>query len=110
MKKATMLIENTMGVIVLRHITLDSIEQDQKDESKVNILYKMKGARKTKGFKLSKKETQLVLAEGWQIPEGMDKCTRYANTWGYDSFVQFETARFKSTMNKLNNVFYSHID
>lgn len=102
LKKATMLIENTMGATVLRHINLHTIEEK---EDEVLIIYKMKGARTLKAYKISKKETQLAFSDEWQTVQGMEKVK--CGSYMYNSFLSFGGS-FTKALESLKNVSYSH--
>jgi hypothetical protein len=102
--KATMLILNTIGAIVCRHINL--IELSESD-THVTLKYKMRGGRKIQGYKISKNETSLVLSKGWKIPDGMIESK--PGVFGYNSFVTFDKDKFIDVVSKeLVEVFYQH--
>jgi hypothetical protein len=75
-QRVTMLIENSMGCIVLRHITLSEKtnvslrSQGWKQSDVLNLYYAMKGCRKVGGWRIEK-DTAIALAKGWQAIEGM---------------------------------------
>ena len=100
-----MLIENTIGILVLRHINLIDIKENQ---DTVTLKYKMKGGRKIKAYKISKKETSLAVSNGWTKIEGMKENSLYKNTYGYDSFTSHDTESFNYVESRLNKITYKH--
>ena len=103
--KATMLIENTAGATVARHITIVKFTENT---DSVTLYYKSKGARKVQGYKISKKDTQLALANSWQSINGMTETKR--GTFMYGEFTIFDSSNFSNAKKQLKNISYIHQD
>ena len=102
--EATMLIENTAGYTLARHIKIVNIK-DNSDS--LSLWYKVKGGRKTTGVRIDKKGTQLTLAKGWQQPTMLTDNTK-RSTFGYMEFVIFGDGNFSRPHNELEDIFYTH--
>lgn len=76
-QKVTMLIQNTMGATVLRHIRVDQrthIYETKHDSWSTPIpgiclYYVLKGKRKVEAYRICSEQTKLALALGWQTIE-----------------------------------------
>jgi hypothetical protein len=101
----TMIICNTMGAVVVRHINIHEMTPNDKG---VKLIYSMKRSKKKMGFNIKKNETSLVLVEGFQAaPATMVQDGKKAQ-WFYDDFVSFDAESFEDTVNKFENIIYSH--
>jgi hypothetical protein len=110
-QRVTMLIENSMGCIVLRHIVLNAetyayLQPSTWNPSQaLNLYYAMKGCRKVGGWRIEK-DTAIALAKGWQAIEGMTETSKAQFT--FDEWECFETDRFQAAKAQLSDVVYSH--
>lgn len=103
-KKVTMAIVNTMGALVIRHITLCKIIEEDKG---VVVYYKMKGGRKVIGVRIKANDSSVAFANGWTKPLGIDEVKR--GVFMPDSFTSFSTGEFdKQVKNMGEAVFYRH--
>jgi hypothetical protein len=110
-QRVTMLIENSMGCIVLRHITLSEKTNvsfhysSWKQLECLNLYYAMKGCRKVGGWRITQ-DTAIVLAKGWQAVDGMNETSKAQFT--FDEWECFETDRFQVAKAQLSDVVYFH--
>lgn len=110
-QKATMLIENSMGCIVLRHITLGEKTQVLPKKScwsklpVFNLYYAMKGCRKVQGWTISE-ENPVVLAQGWQTINGMTETTK--GQFSFDSWDSCDHLRFDAAKDQLTDIVYCY--
>ena len=104
-QQATMIICNTVGAIVVRHINIYEMTQNDKG---VKLIYSIKRSKKKLGFNINKNETSLVLVEGFQAaPVTMVQDGKKAQ-WFYDNFVSFDAQSFEDTVKGYDKVIYSH--
>jgi hypothetical protein len=110
-QRVTMLIENSMGCIVLRHITLSEKtnvslrSQGWKQSDVLNLYYVMRGCRKVGGWRIDK-DTAIVLAKGWQAVDGMNETSKAQFT--FDEWECFEADRSQAVKAQLSDVVYFH--
>lgn len=113
-KKISLLIENSIGAIVLRHVTLhkdsaiyqNDLANFEMDRSilMLNLYYVQKGCRKPKGFRIGK-DTLLTLALNWQEIEGMEEFNNSGN-FSLTNWVCFDPDRYQSLSTQLNSIIY----
>jgi hypothetical protein len=110
-QKVTMLIQNSIGCIVVRHIVLDArtnvaIGQGQwfVKPTALALYYAMKGCRKVQGWKINQ-ENLVTLAKGWQTVEGMTETSK--GSFSFESWNSFDDQTYHAVKNGLKNVVYS---
>ena len=112
-QKATMLIQNSAGATVARHIRIhektNAVQNKFTGENEyICLYYAIKGKRKVEGFKISAKETKLILAPGWQHLEGMEESARVKGQFSYDSWTCFGDHDWDSAAAQIKNSCYRH--
>lgn len=106
--KATMLIQNTVGALVARHINLETLLAEEKNGAhSVVIRYKLKGKRKLTGTRIFQRDTQLVIAKGWQSIEDM-KETDIRGVFMPNEFMTFDDNDFDTKRKCLVDEIYTH--
>ena len=103
--KATMLIQNTMGATVARHITIT--HELLETNTDVTLCYKTKGARKAKGWRISKRDTQLIICEGWVALEGLEQIKN--GEFMLTSFTSFDKSEFNTIAKQIGKRTYTHL-
>ena len=99
-KKATLLIENQLGLIVTRQVTLLAIELQKPYPSayyyQLVVIYTERGKKKATGFKYNK----IAIFEEWQdvAPENTNEII----------VAEFNEAKFEAAKAKLKNLIYEH--
>ena len=96
--KATMIVENSMGLTVVRHVWLFGYYSKDRYQGSYTYglcpIYTIKGKRKRLCYKLER----VVLCEGWQDLKSQE----------VDGFTCFDGATFENTTKDATNVIISH--
>jgi hypothetical protein len=123
-QKVTMLIENSMGCIVARHITLDARTHLAEKESAwakkplvFNLCYSLKGCRKVNGYAIAQ-ENPVILAKGWQVIEGMAEVKKgqfMYDAWEscefmYDAWESCDRDQFEAAKSSLTDIVFCYGD
>jgi hypothetical protein len=103
-QKATMLIQNTMGFTILRHVTVHG--ETALCEGGISLHYTMKRHRKPKGYRISAQETKLAIALGWQMVEGMT--VEQYSCYIYKDATCFGEDDWDNAFTQLKDVKYLH--
>lgn len=94
--KATLLIENSFGLPVVRHVWLHKYGKSEKGyNEKVVAFYTIKGKKQLKGTKFDK----VVIGQGWQEIEGAINTTK-----GSADFVSCDNVKFEALKAKVQGV------
>lgn len=107
-----MLIQNTAGFVVMRHIIFDKytrvVDRNEHFENKgiaINLYYKRKGCRRFTGYRIAD-DTLLCLFSGWLKPlEGMTESR--PGEFGPSNFEIFDAMDFHIIKHQLGAPFYS---
>ena len=112
-QKATMLIQNPVGATVARHIRIhektNAVRNKFTGENEyICLYYTLKGKRKVQGFKISAKETKLILAPGWQCLDGMTEDSRTRGQFSYGTWTCFGNHNWNYAAAQIKNPCYCH--
>lgn len=95
--KATLFLENSMGLPIARQIWLYAYELQKRKNNAFKddliVHYTEKGKRRKVGFKLEK----AMIVEGWETIEAF-------NTREDVNFISFDSDKFKTIANSLKNI------
>lgn len=102
-KKATMIMENSMGIVVMWHVWLKEVYIDHKN-GKTIVIYKEKGKRKIQdwGFPL---DNQICFAEEWQLSKTLTNKAK--NSFMAPEMVSFDDT-FDRIVNEMNDVVFTN--
>lgn len=111
-KKATMLIQNSMGCIVLRHITIHEktmVKPNEKNKlypvPTLLLYYAMKGKRTAYGVSIT--ENPIAIAEGWQtLPNMVEDGVK--GQFGLREWDCFDSVTYQSLKAQLTSIVYDH--
>lgn len=99
-KKATMLIMNSIGLIVVRHVTLSDIQLKKPYQSayyyNLAVYFTEKGKRKVTGFQYD----QIAIFEGWQNVDTQKSDVTI--------IAEFNDNKFDAMKSKFQNLIINH--
>lgn len=100
-EKYTLIIENTMGMMVHRYVRINEATEVLKDTNSYNkdkclrLIYTLKGKRKKTGTKFT--DTKIAIISGWQEIKGT------INNNDFKELVSFAENNFDNVL-KINNL------
>lgn len=101
LQKATMIMENSMGITVMWHIWLKEVYTDD-NRKKTIVIYKEKGKRKVQGWGYPS-DNQICFAKGWQQSNILTN--KVKSSFIAPKMISFDNT-FQQVINEMKNVLF----
>lgn len=101
-EKATMIMENSVGITTMWHIWLKELVNSEKN--KITVIYKEKGKRKLSGWSFPI-DNKFCFADGWQNSSVLTD--KYKSSFVSREMVSFDET-FDNVCNEMENIIFLH--